>query len=89
MLMPICRTVEEHMKRVLRGDLPSAARPERKWGEYMMATEEAGAGGGGLRRRRRRAREAARLHADEEEGGLGTGGIGGRRRARSNGCAIM
>ena len=82
-------TVDEHMKRVLRGDLPAAARLERKWGEYMMANEEAGVGGAGIRRRRRRAREAQMLHADEEEGGVGMGGIGRRRRARSNGCAIM
>ncbi len=82
-------TVDEHMKRVLRGDLPAAARLERKWGDYMMANEEAGVGGAGVRRRRRRAREAQMLHADEEEGGVGMGGIGRRRRARSNGCAIM
>jgi len=81
-------TVDEHMKRVLRGDLPGAGRLERKWAEYMMATEEAGAGGAGLRRRRRRAREAQMLAADEEDG-EGMGGIGRRRRARSNGCAIM
>lgn len=83
------QTVTQHTVRVLRGDLPAAGRLERKWGEYMMATEEAGAGGAGARRRRRRAREAAMLHADEEEGGVGMGGIGRRRRARSNGCAIM
>jgi len=82
-------TVREHMKRVLRGDLPAAGRLERKWAEYMMANEEAGAGGAGVRRRRRRAREAQMLHADEEEGGMGMGGIGRRRRARSSGCAIM
>lgn len=82
-------TVAETTRRVLRGDLHAAKVLERKWGEYMMATEEAGAGGAGLRRRRRRAREAAMLHADEEEGGVGMGGIGRRRRARSNGCAIM
>jgi F-box/leucine-rich repeat protein 2/20 len=82
-------TVDEHMRRVLGGDLPAASRLERKWTEYMMANEEAGAGGAGLRRRRRRAREAQMLHADEEEGGVGMGGIGRRRRARSNGCAIM
>ena len=82
-------TVREHMKRVLRGDLPAAGRLERKWAEYMMANEEAGAGGAGVRRRRRRAREAQMLHADEEEGGVGMGGIGRRRRARSSGCAIM
>ena len=83
------QTVSQHTVRVLKGDLPAASRLERKWGEYMMATEEAGAGGAGARRRRRRAREAAMLHADEEEGGMGMGGIGRRRRARSNGCAVM
>jgi F-box/leucine-rich repeat protein 2/20 len=80
--------VDEHMKRILRGDLPGAGRLERKWAEYMMATEEAGVGGAGVRRRRRRAREAQMLAADEE-GGAGMDGIGRRRRARSNGCAIM
>ncbi|KAG8534102.1 uncharacterized protein KY384_000946 [Bacidia gigantensis] len=78
-------TVNEHMKRVLRGDAKSAARLERKWAEYMIANEEANAGGGGSRRRRRRMREAALLHADEEEGGPRNG----RRRARSGGCAVM
>jgi F-box and leucine-rich repeat protein 2/20 len=82
-------TVDEHMKRILKGDLPAASRLERKWGEYMMATEEAGVGGAGSRRRRRRAREAQMLHADEEEGGIGMDGIGRRRRARSNGCQVM
>jgi F-box/leucine-rich repeat protein 2/20 len=82
-------THDEHLKRVLKGDLPAAGRLERKWAEYMMANEEAGAGGAGLRRRRRRAREAQMMHADEEEGGVGMGGIGRRRRARSNGCQIM
>jgi F-box/leucine-rich repeat protein 2/20 len=82
-------TVDEHMKRVLKGDLASASRLERKWAEYMMATEEAGATGAGSRRRRRRAREAAMLHADEEEAGVGQAGIGRRRRARSGGCTVM
>ncbi|KAI9824153.1 MAG: hypothetical protein M1819_000916 [Sarea resinae] len=87
-------TVEEHTKRVLRGDLAAASRLERKWAEYMMANEEAGAVGAGGRRRRRRAREAAMMHADEEEAGgeAGFGGLGGsgrRRRARSGGCAVM
>ncbi|KAI9769902.1 MAG: hypothetical protein M1835_006624 [Candelina submexicana] len=82
-------TVEEHTKRVLKGDLAAASRLERKWAEYMMSNEEAGATGAGARRRRRRAREAAMLHADEEEGGVGTGGIGRRRRARSGGCIVM
>ncbi|KAL8787937.1 MAG: hypothetical protein Q9213_001964 [Squamulea squamosa] len=78
-------TVNEHMKRVRTGRLESAVRLERKWAEYMIATEEAGVGGAGARRRRRRAREAAMVHADEEEGGP----RGGRRRARSGGCVVM
>jgi F-box and leucine-rich repeat protein 2/20 len=82
-------TVDEHMKRVLKGDLASAGRLERRWADYMMMNEEAGVPGAGVRRRRRRAREAAMLHADEEEGGVGMGGIGRRRRARSGGCTVM
>ncbi|KAL9637281.1 MAG: hypothetical protein Q9164_002294 [Protoblastenia rupestris] len=78
-------TVNEHMKRVLRGDAKAAARLERKWAEYMIASEEAGAQGAGARRRRRRLREAAMVHADEEDGGP----RGGRRRARSGGCTVM
>jgi F-box/leucine-rich repeat protein 2/20 len=78
-------TVDEHQKRVLRGDLVSAGRLERKWADYMQANEEAGAGGAGYRRRRRRARHAQALHADEEDGG-----IVGRRRARTLGsCSVM
>lgn len=86
-------TVEEHTKRVLRGDFSAAARLERKWADWMMMNEEAGVGGAGARRRRRRAREAQMMHADEEEGGVavGTGGVGRRRRARSGpgGCLVM
>lgn len=90
-------TVEEHTKRVLRGDFAAARRLERKWAEFMIAQQEAGAAGAGSRRRRRRAREAAMMHADEEDGGNGTpgavggAGVGGgrRRRARSGGCAVM
>ncbi|KAK5727066.1 hypothetical protein LTR15_002958 [Elasticomyces elasticus] len=91
-------TVEEHTKRVLRGDLSAARRLERKWAEFMIAQEEAGAQGAGSRRRRRRAREARMMHADEEGGeGQGAAGVSGsgvvgggrRRRARSGGCAMM
>jgi len=86
-------TVEEHTKRVLRGDFAAAARLERKWADWMMLNEEAGMGGAGRRRRIRRAREAQMMHADEEEGGagIGAGGIGRRRRARSGpgGCIVM
>ncbi|KAF5026628.1 hypothetical protein F66182_1254 [Fusarium sp. NRRL 66182] len=80
-------TVDEHQKRVLRGDFASAGRLERKWADYMQATEEAGMAGSGYRRRRRRAREAQALHMDEEDGGFGPTG---RRRARTLGsCAVM
>jgi F-box/leucine-rich repeat protein 2/20 len=80
-------TVDEHQKRVLKGDFVSAARLERKWADYMQANEEAGMLGTGYRRRRRRAREAQALHMDEEEGGFG---LGGRRRARTLGsCSVM
>lgn len=85
-------TVEEHTKRVLRGDFASARRLERKWADFMIAQEEAGAGGAGGRRRRRRAREAQMMHADEEDSNIILGGgVGGgrRRRARSGGCAVM
>lgn len=87
-------TVEEHTKRVLRGDFNAAARLERKWAEFMIAQEEAGASGAGARRRRRRAREAQMMHADEADAGAnqGAGGaVGGgrRRRARSGGCTVM
>ena len=79
-------TVDEHQKRVLRGDIDSAARLERKWADYMQATEEAGMGGSGHRRRRRRAREAAALHLNEEDGVEPAA----RRRARTMGtCFVM
>lgn len=84
-------TVEEHTKRVMRGDFVAARRLERKWAEFMMAQEEAGAGPG-RRRRQRRLRETQMMHADEEGDastpGSGVGG-GRRRRARSGGCAVM
>ncbi|CAH0026831.1 unnamed protein product [Clonostachys rhizophaga] len=80
-------TVDEHQKRVLRGDFDSAATLERRWADYMQASEEAGMGGSGHRRRRRRAREAQALHMNEEDGNLGQGG---RRRARTMGsCLVM
>lgn len=79
-------TVDEHQKRVLKGEFDSASRLERKWADYMQATEEAGMGGSGHRRRRRRAREAQTLHANEEDGF----GPNGRRRARTMGsCLVM
>ncbi|KAI9653086.1 MAG: hypothetical protein M1829_001341 [Trizodia sp. TS-e1964] len=81
-------TVDEHQKRVLRGDLAAASKLEHKWAEYMMATEDDGAAGARSRRRRRRVREAALVHADEE--GSAGAGHGRRRRARSGpGCVVM
>jgi len=82
-------TVGEHTKRVLRGDLASANRLERKWADFMQATEEAGIEGAHGRRRRRRAREAQQAHADEEEGGASSPAPGGRRRARTAACVVM
>lgn len=81
-------TVDEHTKRVLRGDSQAACRLERKWAGYMQASEEAGVAGAGGRRRRRRAREAQLVHADEEDGGGPVTG-GGRRRARTAACVVM
>jgi len=78
-------TVDEHTKRVLRGDCQAACRLERKWADYMQANEEAGVAGAGGRRRRRRAREAQLVHANEEGDGL----IMGRRRARTAACVVM
>ncbi|KAF7187426.1 F-box/LRR-repeat protein 2 [Pseudocercospora fuligena] len=84
-------TVEEHFKRVMRGDFIAARRLERKWAEFMIASEEANALGGGRRRRERRARQAQMLAADEEDVHTPGSGVGGgrRRRARSGGCAVM
>ncbi|KAL1889386.1 hypothetical protein Sste5346_008953 [Sporothrix stenoceras] len=89
-------TVDEHNKRVLKGDFAAAHRLERKWSDFIQANEEAGVGGRGSRRRRRRAREAQQAHVDEEaaggdvEAGAGATGMGiGRRRARTTACAIM
>ncbi|PFH58977.1 hypothetical protein XA68_12953 [Ophiocordyceps unilateralis] len=78
-------TVDEHQKRLLRGEAAAASRLERKWAEYMQASEEASADGPGQRRRRRRARVAHGLTLlDEDEG------PGGRRRARTLGaCVVM
>ncbi|OAX78385.1 hypothetical protein ACJ72_07308 [Emergomyces africanus] len=88
--------VNEHTKRVLRGNLAAAMRLERKWADYMMANEEAGSGGAGARRRRRRAREVERMYNEEDEGdesAYGPAGLaplgGRRRRARSGGCVVM
>lgn len=77
-------TVDEHQKRVLRGDFGAASRLERKWGDYMQANAEATVTGAGHRRRRRRARETHTVHLEEEDGAVG------RRRARTMGsCSVM
>lgn len=94
-------TVDEHTKRVLRGNLPAAMRLERKWADYMMANEEAETGGNTTSRsRRRRAREIEQFYNtddyddDDDDidvyGPAGLAPLGGRRRrARSGGCVIM
>jgi F-box/leucine-rich repeat protein 2/20 len=75
-------TVNEHLKRVQRGDFIAARRLERKWAEWMMVGEEAAHGG---RRRRRRMREAMEAVQGEEDPAAGDNGliVGRRRRARS------
>ncbi|KAK4222117.1 hypothetical protein QBC38DRAFT_100917 [Podospora fimiseda] len=78
-------TVDEHTKRVLRGDIGSACRFERLWADYMQASEEAVGDGAGLRRRRRRAREAQQILADEDPNAAPTG----RRRAVTTACLVM
>ncbi|RCI17089.1 hypothetical protein L249_2125 [Ophiocordyceps polyrhachis-furcata BCC 54312] len=79
-------TVDEHQKRLLRGEAEAARRLESKWAEFMQANEEAGTDGPGHRRRRRRARETQGLNLlDEDGGGVG----GGRRRARTMGACIV
>lgn len=76
-------TVDEHTKRVLRGDLAAAHRLDRKWADYMVATEGDATGGVGSRRRRRRV--ARLLEEDEDDPVTGQR----RRRARSGGCVVM
>ena len=66
------QTVDEHMKRVLRGDRDSANRLESKWAEHMMLGGDTTLGG-----RRRRGRP---LWDDGDQ-------FTGRRRGRS-GCVI-
>jgi len=66
------QTVDEHMKRVLRGDRDSANRLESKWAEHMMLSEDTTLG------RRRRRRQALWDDGDQ---------FMGRRRGRS-GCVI-
>ena len=79
-------TCDEHLKRVLRGDLCSANRLEKKWAEHMVAVEE-----GHGRRRRRRGDTIAQLllmpDLDDEAGPAGSWRNRGRRRGTS--CAIM
>jgi F-box/leucine-rich repeat protein 2/20 len=60
-------TVDEHMRRVLRGDKEGAKKLEVKWAEHMTMSEDNGLG----RRRRRR-------HALWDDGD-----DSGRRRVRS------
>ncbi|KAK2739862.1 hypothetical protein FQN57_006438 [Myotisia sp. PD_48] len=88
-------TVDEHMKRIMRGDFISAQRLGRSWSEYMAASDSAHAAGSS-RRVRRRARDLeVRYHLEEDElNEYGTGRVsplsGRRRRAISGGsCLVM
>ncbi|EPQ63732.1 Bgt-4500 [Blumeria graminis f. sp. tritici] len=81
-------TVDEHTRRLLRGDLPAAVRLECLWRDWVMAHEEIGDTGPGLRRRRRRAREAQILHVDEERAQDAEEQTR-RRRSWMGSCAIM
>ncbi|KAJ5735411.1 uncharacterized protein N7483_000536 [Penicillium malachiteum] len=79
--------VDQHTKRVLRGNLSAANRLHRKWGEHMMRTTEAGAAG--VRRWQRWARDAERIYLadDDDDDGGAVGGVtivGPRAR-----CALM
>ncbi|KAK0748647.1 hypothetical protein B0T21DRAFT_420833 [Apiosordaria backusii] len=77
-------TVDEHTRRVLRGELNSAKRVERKWAEYMQAEQEMEAGGG--RRRRRRAREMRDvLEQDQQRRQGGQQGQQGGDKGRRDG----
>ena len=77
--------VNEHTKRVLRGEAARAEYVRQMWANRMRS-EENGAGRGMFltRIRRRRMRQAAMPYADEEGGPRG-----GRRRAMSGGCVMM
>lgn len=78
-------TCDEHLKRVLRGDLCSANKLEAKWTEHMIALEE----GTGRRRRRRRdvANQVFTPELDDEAGPASSWRNRDRRRGAS--CAIM
>lgn len=80
-------TVDEHTKRLVRGDLLAAHRLEKLWADWIISNEETSAHGSGTRRRRRRVRDTRIIHTIEERGDRN------RQRTRvilnSSGCAIM
>ncbi|RKF63905.1 F-box/LRR-repeat protein 2 [Erysiphe neolycopersici] len=81
-------TVDEHTKRLVRGDLLAAHRLEKLWADWIISNEETSAHGSGIRRRRRRrVRDARIIHTIEERGDRN------RQRTRvilnTSGCAIM
>lgn len=82
-------TVDEHTKRLLRGDVPAAQRLEKLWADWLMANEEVGTDGPGMRRRRRRARGAQALHVNEEGGRTSVEESRRRNRLWNSGCTIM
>lgn len=80
-------TVDEHLKRVLRGDLCSANRLENKWADHMIAVEE-----GGRRRSQRRRDTGMQMFLGldgDDEAGAATTWRNGRRARRGASCTIM
>ncbi|POS84691.1 hypothetical protein EPUL_004501 [Erysiphe pulchra] len=79
-------TVDEHTKRLVRGDILAAHRLEKLWADWIISNEETSAHGSGTRRRRR-VRDTRIIHAMEERGNRN------RRRTRiilnTSGCSIM
>lgn len=79
-------TVDEHTKRVLRGDLCSAEKLETKWAEHMIAVED---GQIGRRRRRRGRNQNQNLQEADDNTNVLTSWRNGSRRRRGASCAIM
>ncbi|RKF58138.1 F-box/LRR-repeat protein 2 [Golovinomyces cichoracearum] len=89
-------TVDEHTRRLLRGDHQAACKLERLWAEWMMANEETGALSPGTRRRRRRRRitTGPRInHANEERNNRAVEALDGNRETHSRiwvtSCSVM
>ncbi|TQS36780.1 hypothetical protein Golomagni_02762 [Golovinomyces magnicellulatus] len=89
-------TVDEHTRRLLRGDHQAACKLERLWADWMMANEETGALSPGTRRRRRRRRintEPRMNNVNEERNNLAVEAMDGNREMPSRiwvtSCSVM